>query len=100
MLWENAVRVSSEKQTLILAGEAVPQRPLPRPLTIIATPADVTLLLAHGDQVPGSSEGTLLHPAPAFSFHRNIPYGAVGAYARTQALTAGNSRTAIIDTYA
>jgi hypothetical protein len=90
--------VSSEKQTLILAGEAVPQRPLPRPLTIVATPADVTLLLAQGDEVSGSSEGTLL--PPAFTFHRNMSYGAAGAYARTQALTAGNSRTAIIDTYA
>jgi hypothetical protein len=94
------VRVSSEKQTLILAGEAVPQRPLLRPLTIVATPADVTLLLAQGDEVSGSSDGTSLKPAPAFSFHRNISYGAAGAYARTQALAGGNSRTAIIDTYA
>ena len=94
------MRVSSEKQTLILAGEAVPQRPLPRPLTIVATPADVTLLLAQDDEVSGRPEGTLLRPAPAFAFHRNISYGAAGAYARTQALAAGNSRTAIIDTYA
>jgi len=94
------VRVSSEKQTLILAGEAVPQRPLPRPLTIVATPADVTLLLAQGDAMPGSSEGTLRHLAPAFSAHRNVSYGAAGAYARTQALGGSNSRTAIIDTYA
>lgn len=94
------MRVSSEKQTLILAGEAVPQRPLPRPLTIVATPADVTLLLAQGDEMSGSSERTLLHLAPAFSSHRNISYGAAGAYARTQALAGGNSRTAIIDTYA
>jgi hypothetical protein len=93
------VRVSSERQTLILAGEAVPQRPVLRPLTIVATPADVTLLLAHGD-VSGSSDGALLQPAPAFSFPRSISYGAAGAYARTQALAGGNSRTAIIDTYA
>ena len=94
------MRVSSEKQTLILAGEAVPQRPLPRPLTIVATPADVTLLLAQGDEMSGSSERTLLHLAPAFSFHRNISFGAAGAYARVQALAGGNSRTAIVDTYA
>ena len=76
------MRVSAEKQTLILAGEAVPQRPLPRPLTLVATPADVTLLLAQGNQL------------------RNVSNGAVGAYARTQALAGGNSRAAIIDTYA
>ncbi len=94
------MRVSSEKQTLILAGEAVPQRPLPRPLTIVATPADVTLLLAQGDEMSGSSERTLLYLAPAFSFHRNTSYGAAGAYARVQALAGGNSRTALIDTFA
>jgi len=93
------VRVSSEKQTLILAGEAVPQRPLPRPLTIVATPADVTLLLGQGEEMSGSSEVTLLHLAPAFSSHRNISFGAAGAYARVQAL-GGNSRTSLIDTYA
>ena len=99
MLWENAVRVTSEKQTLILAGEAVPQRPAPRPLTIVATPADVTLLHAQGDEMSRSFE-YILHPAPAFLSNRNVSYGAAGAYERTQALTAGNSRTAIIDTYA
>jgi len=94
------VRVSSEKQTLILAGEAVPQRPLPRPLTIVATPADVTFLLAQGDEASSGSESGLLLPVPAFSFHGNISFGAAGAYARTQALAGGSSRTAIIDTYA
>jgi len=93
------VRVSSEKQTLILAGEAVPQRPLPRPLTIVATPADVTLLLAQGDETSRSFENAL-RPAAGFLSHKNISYGAVGAYARIQALAVGNSRTAIIDTYA
>ena len=94
------MRVSSEKQTLILAGEAVPQRRMPRPLTIVATPADVTLLLAQGDEMSGSSEGTLLHLAPTSSSHRNISFGAAGAYARVQALAGGNSRTALIDTFA
>jgi hypothetical protein len=92
--------VSSDKQTLILAGEAVPQRPMPRPLTLVATPADVTFLLAQGDEASDSSEGRLRLPVPAFSFHRNISFGAAGAYARTQALAGSNSRTAIIDTYA
>lgn len=94
------MRVSSEKQTLILAGETVPQRGLSRPLTIVATPADVTLLLAQGDQASGTPEGTPLHSVPAFQSFRNTSYGAAGAYARTQALTGGRSRAAIIDTYA
>lgn len=94
------MRVSSEKQTLILAGEAVPQRAPSRPLTIVATPADVTLLLAQGDQGLGTSQDTLLPPVPAFPSYRNISFGAAGAYARTQALSGGSTRTAIIDTYA
>ena len=93
------MRVSSEKQTLILAGEAAPRRPVTRALTIVTTPADVTLLLAQGDEA-SRPEGRLLHAAPAFSFHGNISYVAAGAYARTQALAGGNSRAAIIDTYA
>jgi hypothetical protein len=38
---EPTVRVNSEKQTLILAGEPVPRRPL----TIVATPVDDPFLL-------------------------------------------------------
>jgi hypothetical protein len=103
MLWETTVRVNSEKQTLILAGEVVPQRNSPRPLTIVATPADITPLLAQGENASetfGNAQETLLHPAPASQSYRNIFHGAAGAYARTQALAGGNSRTAIIDTYA
>ena len=86
MLWENAVRVSSERQTLILAGEAVPQRPVSRPFTLVATHADLTLLPAQNGAGWVSSA--------------NNPDGAAGAYARTQALAGGNPRAAIIDTYA
>jgi hypothetical protein len=57
---------------------------MPRALTIVATPGDVTLL----------------HAAPAFSLPRYISYGAAGAYAGTQALAGGNSQAAIIDIYA
>jgi len=79
---EPCVRVNSEKQTLILAGEVVPRRPL----TIVATPID---------------EPLLIDLAPSYGFaDRGIASNAATAYARTQQLTAGNSRTAIIDTYA
>ena len=97
------MRVSSEKQTLILAGETVPQRDARRPLTIVATPADITPLLARGDDLPANlanSQATLLRPVPAAQCYRSIFHGAAGAYARTQEQTGGNSRTAIIDTYA
>jgi hypothetical protein len=90
--------VSSEKQTLILAGETLPQRNSPRPLTIVATPADITPLLAQGED--GNSQEALLHPALASQAYRNISYSAAGFYARTQALTAVGPRAAIIDTYA
>ena len=68
---ENTVRVSSEKQTLILAGEPVPQ------LTSLSR--DLISLR---------------------SADRGNSYGAAGAYARTQQLAGGSARSAIIDTYA
>jgi hypothetical protein len=95
---ENTVRVSSEKQTLILAGESVPQQRAvagarsfayidsQRPLTIIATPVD--------------DPRDLVSPRSA---DRGNSYGAAGAYARTQQLAIGSARSArsaIIDTYA
>ena len=102
------MRVNSERQTLILAGEPVPQRfaynasPSQPPLTLVATPIDDPKLI-----VQAGFEGL----SPAFSASpRNIvssdrradrggAYGAVAAYARTQP-SSGNARTAIIDTYA
>ena len=93
------MRVSSEKQTLILAGEAVPQRRSPRPLTIVATPADITPLLPPGEHGDGNTREVLLQTRPLPPANRNI-YGAAGAYARIQALAGGRSRPAIIDTYA
>jgi hypothetical protein len=91
--------VNSEKQTLILAGEAVPQRSASRPLTLVATPADITPLLPADELAEESARGALLQAAPHASAYRNI-YGAAGAYARTQALAGGRSRPAIIDIYA
>jgi hypothetical protein len=101
---ENTVRVSSEKQTLILAGESVPQRGViagarslayidsQRPLTIIATPVDDPMLLELT-----SLSRDLLSPRSA---DRGNSYSAAGAYARTQQLAGGSARSAIIDTYA
>jgi hypothetical protein len=96
------VRVSSEKQTLILAGESAPRRGVlasvssfayiesQRPLTIIATPVDDPKLL----------ELTSLSRDLVSSADRRNSYSAAGAYARTQQLAGGSARRAIIDTYA
>ena len=101
---ENTVRVSSEKQTLILAGESVPQRGAitgarsfasidsQRPLTIIATPVADPMLLELT-----SLSRDLVSPRSA---DRGNSYGAAGAYARTQQLAGGSARSVIIDTYA
>jgi len=99
---ENAVRVGSEKQTLILAGESVPRRSVlagargfayidsQRPLTIVATPVDDPMLLELT-----SLSRDLVSPAD-----RGNAYSAAEAYARTQELASGRARSAIIDTYA
>ncbi|HEX3396382.1 MAG TPA: hypothetical protein VHS76_06740 [Steroidobacteraceae bacterium] len=102
---ENAMRVNSEKQTLILAGEPVPQRSVgaggrtfaysdsQRPLTIIATPVDDPKLL----------ETTAPARKPVFAAYPDLSnaHGAAGAYARTQALSGSSTRrSALIDTYA
>jgi hypothetical protein len=101
---ENTVRVSSENQTLILAGEPVPRRGVvagarsfayhdsQRPLTIIATPVDAPMLLEST-----SLSRDLVSPRSA---DRGNSHGAAGAYARTQQLAGGSARCAIIDTYA
>jgi hypothetical protein len=96
---ETTVRVTSEKQTLILAGEEIPRRNLAdvnssRPLTIVATRADETMLLmSDGAEAPGSalmplSRTSALPPSPA------------NAYLRTQALTSRRARAHLVDTYA
>jgi hypothetical protein len=98
---ETTVRVNSEKQTLILAGEPIPRQSLTeatprsfafgaaaasRPLTLVATPVDDPMLID-------------LAPSTRFA-QRGSTYSAADAYTRTQQLTAGSSRAAIIDTYA
>jgi hypothetical protein len=106
------VRVNSDKQTLILAGEFIPRRDptAAERLTIVATRADTTMLLAQGNtaQEPsGESALTMLAPADYTALARTHLYSARGssssaanAYARTQDLSANGRRTAIVDTYA
>jgi hypothetical protein len=112
------VRVNSDKQTLILAGEAVPRRDAvgsaagglglpdlgPR-LTIVATRADSTMLLAHGDST--SLSRTLLSGGqnkPERSGYqsstRGFSFNAANEYARTQDFWGNGIRSTIIDTYA
>jgi hypothetical protein len=99
--------VNSDKQTLILAGESIPRRQPagsePR-LTIVATRADTTMLLAQGDtaQEPvGESTSSLMMLAPADNDTKLArSFSAADAYARTQDLSGNGKRTAIIDTYA
>jgi hypothetical protein len=103
--------VNSDKQTLILAGESVPRRDAAGSelrLTIVATRADTTLLLAQGDaaQQPSGDEASSMALAPANNSTlsrysaRGSAYSAADAYARTQDLSGHAARRAIIDTYA
>jgi hypothetical protein len=119
------VRVNSNNQTLILAGEAIPRRDVGsssaeafglsggRPLTIVATPADDPRLLTQGTFAGNASaavgestssfitissyQNTLLRSS---TVSRGAPFNAAHAYARTQDLTNSAPRAAIIDTYA
>jgi hypothetical protein len=96
---ETTVRVNSENQTLILAGEPLPRRPL----TLVATPVSNPLLIAQSGFQEVSSEFTGLpqNLAPAHRFaDRGSGFNAVNAYARTQQSSVAGARTAIIDIYA
>jgi hypothetical protein len=96
---EPTVRVSSEKQVLILAGEPVPRRPL----TVVATPVDDPLLIVQGGSEEFGAELTVLPRSlvPSHRFaDRGSAYSPADAYARTQELSTSSGRTAIIDTYA
>jgi hypothetical protein len=106
---ETTVRVSSEKQTLILAGEPVPRRfaynatASQHPLTLVATPVDDPLLISQSGPENLSSDATAFprNPVPFTGlFNRGSAYGAATAYARTQQLFIDSARNAIIDTYA
>jgi hypothetical protein len=95
---ETTLRVNSENQTLILAGEPVPRRPL----TLVATPVAAPMLIVQGGFQELSAEFTAsqsLDSSNRFA-DRGSTYNAVSAYTRTQQLSVGSARTAIIDTYA
>src|ERR1700689_4307642 len=95
---ETTVRVNSERQTLILAGEPVPRRPL----TLVATPIANPMLIVQSGFHEVSPEFTPSpqSPVPSLRFaERGSTYNAANAYARTQQLSVGSARTAIIDTY-
>lgn len=112
------MRVNSDKQTLILAGEAVPRRDAvgsaasglgppdlgPR-LTIVATRADSTMLLAHGDSTSPSMTllaggQNKLDRSAYQSSTRGFSINAANEYARTQDFWGCGTRSSIIDTYA
>ena len=102
---ETTVRVNSEKQTLILAGERVPRSASAtvRPLTVIATPVDDPLLLAQGGVDDLGPELSVPAPngVPSHRFaDRGSSFNAAGAYSQTQQLSPSYARAAIIDTYA
>jgi hypothetical protein len=96
---DTTVRVTPEKQTLILAGEEIPRRSRAdssssRPLTIVATQADETLLLIRDGTAPSWAELTPIL--------RNftLPANPANAYLRTQALVSPGGRAHLVDTYA
>jgi hypothetical protein len=105
---ETTVRVSSEKQTLILAGEVIPRRGLSnaasdsglldassrRPLTIVATPVDEPMLLVQDSDGPAGSALMLHARSPGTSA------SPADAYVRTQALSSRRTRTPLVDIYA
>jgi hypothetical protein len=122
------VRVNSDKQTLILAGETIPRRDAARSsasdlglsdmgprLTIVATRADNTMLLAHGDSARKAStaadDSTFAMTLPTGvqnklersaypSSARGPSFHAANEYARTQDFWGHGTRSTIIDTYA
>jgi hypothetical protein len=106
------VRVNSDKQTLILAGEIVPWTGIAKSvnesaasattsrthrLTIVATRAE-PMLLVQGEYAQHS--GALVAKTPYASTNRGSSFSAANEYARTQELPGFGNRTPIIDTYA
>jgi hypothetical protein len=123
------VRVNSDKQTLILAGEAIPRRhaasssasdlglsDVGSRLTMVATRADNTMLLAHGDFAGKASVAAddsasavmtrstggenKLERAGYSPSARSSSFHAANEYARTQDFWGPGTRSTIIDTYA
>ena len=117
------MRVTSEKQTLILAGESVPPRadagaPLKRvtmllvqgeygaaptitveALPVEALPSNLLAPLEEGSSDLAAAHGSAAGLPAAPADYRGLSPGAA-QYARTQNLSAGRARRPIIDTYA
>src|SRR5580658_10342697 len=122
-----AVRVSSDKQTLILAGEAIPPRaaaagrsetgPQLQRVTMLLVRGEYAAATLAADSSPAKflvpdSEPVALPSAAAVdeptepiqflvtypSSNRTLSTGAA-AYARTQNLSGGRARSQLIDTY-
>jgi hypothetical protein len=86
--------VNSDKQTLILAGEAIPRRDAARSLTDLGPPlTSAVMTLSTGGQNKLERSG-YLSSARGSSFH------AANEYARTQDFWGRGTRSTIIDTYA
>lgn len=110
--------MNSDKQTLILAGEAIPRRDAARSSasalavsemgprqTLVATRADNTMLLAHDDStspVMTLSAGgqNKLERSGYVSSARGSSFHAANEYARTQDFWGTGTRSTTIDTYA
>src|SRR5579862_1963064 len=106
---ETTLRVNSENQTLILAGEPVPQRAaesafrgvantpsvLRQPWTIIATPVDDPKLIQADFEEVRASSALRRNLAPYRVVERTSAFNAAGAYARTQALSVAGAHYAI-----
>lgn len=88
------MRINPEKQTLILAGEAIPRREV--------------AVVPGAPQVTNGSSSLALSPSVGHNrveFTARVsaggfPPSAANAYARTQGLSALRARTVIIDVYA
>jgi hypothetical protein len=112
------LRVTSDKQTLILAGESVPPRAdagaqLKRvtmllvqgeyaaapTITVEALPSSLLAPLDEGFSDLAAADGSTAGLPAAPADYRGLSPGAA-QYARTQNLSAGRSRRPIIDTYA
>lgn len=103
------MRVTPDRQTLILAGEAPPRRSLANPslddldsqpisgsqrVTIISARLDASMIVTQSDYTPVP---TVVAYDSGAAWSRGSSYNAASAYARTRDLT---DRLPIIDTYA
>jgi len=122
------VRVSSDKQTLILAGEPVPPRAEASRAEAGMQLQRVTMLVVQGEYaanpplaadlsparfLPAADSERVLLPSavavdapaelsrlPVANSLKRASFGGAAQYARTQNLSSGGAKTQLIDTYA